>query len=101
MPSRFHDEVARRGRRSETEGQSERKKEREREGRGGREKEGETKERPKEQVRETRVDSKWRRGESRVNCGAENATKVRAAKGLGENGRTGAKEDDLWLCVAR
>lgn len=53
---------------------------------------GETKERPKEQVRETRVDSKWRRGESRVNCGAENATKVRAAGGGGEDGRTDGGE---------
>ncbi|EZA57565.1 hypothetical protein X777_02105 [Ooceraea biroi] len=56
----------------------------------------ETKERPKEQVRETRVESKWRRGESRVNHRAENATKIRAAKGKGR-----VEEDDLWLCVAR
>jgi len=49
-----------------------------------------TKERPKEQVRETRVESKWRRGESRVNRRAENATKVRATRGGGDR-RQGAR----------
>lgn len=29
----------------------------------------------------TRVESKWRRGESRVNCTVENATKVRVVEG--------------------
>lgn len=79
---------------------------------GRRRKRGETKERPKEQVRETRVESKWRWGESRVNRRAENATKVRAGKDReggedagrraeGGGGEGEAKEDDLWLCVAR
>lgn len=74
MPSRFHDEVAQCGRRNETE--------RRREGEEGNE------ERPKEQVRETRVESKWRRGDSRVNRRVENATKVRAGKDR-EGGRGG------------
>jgi len=49
-----------------------------------------TKERPKEQVRETRVESKCRRGESRVNRRAENATKVRATTGKTGNSGQGA-----------
>ncbi|KYN17469.1 hypothetical protein ALC57_10261 [Trachymyrmex cornetzi] len=42
----------------------------------------------KSRVQETRVESKWRRGESRVNR-TENATVVRAGKDRGKEGEGG------------